>query len=193
MGGYQKKLGALRCTTISGISDALEQIEEWRGSMVPLVIGNLTDCRHCPYFLQMEFWYFVPEVHCMKRGLIEQTNGRYIEPISIDYYQRLISFELIMSALSAISLDLLSSQTVKENKTGQCGCYLSQYAGFSSRIRLLCSIQTLSNGAGSLKSLSSFCPWSSVLDSPCKFNNAPRSNFGALSSLTFRMCTYCSG
>ena len=128
-----------------------------------------------------------------EKGLVEQTNGRYIEPISIDYYQRLISFELIMSALSAISLDLLSSQTVKENKTGQCGCYLSQYAGFSSRIRLLCSIQTLSNGAGSLKSLSSFCPWSSVLDSPCKFNNAPRSNFGALSSLTFRMCTYCSG
>src|SRR2546421_3497830 len=59
-----------------------------------------------------------------EKGLIEQTNGRYIKPISIDYYQRLISFELIMSALSAISSDLLSSRAVKGNNTGPCECRL---------------------------------------------------------------------
>ena len=32
-----------------------------------------------------------------------------------------------------------------------------------------------------------------MVDSPCKFKSAPRSNFGAFNSLTFRICTYRQG
>lgn len=57
----------------------------------------------------------------------------------------------------------------------------------------LVSIYTLSKGAGSLNSRSTFWPESSCELSPCRPNRAPRSNLGAFSSLTFRMWTFWRG
>jgi hypothetical protein len=45
----------------------------------------------------------------------------------------------------------------------------------------------------SLNSLSTFWPVSSVVDSPCRFKRAPRSNLGCFNNLTFRTWTYPAG
>ena len=47
-----------------------------------------------------------------------------------------------------------------------------------------------SSSTVSLNSRSTFCPCSSVVDSPWRLRRAPRSNFGAFNNLTFRMWTY---
>ena len=46
-----------------------------------------------------------------------------------------------------------------------------------------------SSSTVSLNSRSTFCPCSSVVDSPWRLRRAPRSNFGAFNSLTLRIWT----